>query len=416
MKSYRLFLAGLLCLSLLLTSAIPTPAVSEALSYIEIYSSYLGGDGYDEMRDVAFDVNGNLILVGGTVSGGPDTHIAFPTTQGVVQPQHNPLVNPDGVNNMDMFVAKLDAQGKLIWSTFLGGPCFDKAYAVETDRQGYIYIAGRAGCQFPHISPDAFQPQFMGGWSGAYGNQDGILLKLSPDGSQVIWASYFGTSEANALRDIDLDEYRNIYVIGGLQPGSSVSPSIAAGLNRGYRSTPYGDNDEIVAKISPDGRQVLWASLLGGSGFEQNSGSLRVASDQTVFTLTTTNSSDCPTVNAYDTTYNGGWDSYLARLSADGKNLLFATYVGGKGDDFAAGTHNLWIDLQGNPVFSGSTHSPDYPVSKSAFQPTYGGGASGTIETDGDLFVTIISSVGKRLVAGTYLGGSRGDGAAEGIT
>ncbi len=399
---------------LLLPLLIFWAASETTLTYPRVFSSPAGGSGYDEARDVTLDPNGNIYLVGGTRSGLPGS-TPFPTTPGVIQPLHNQADNPDGVQNMDMFITKLSPDGKIIWSTLLGGPCYDKAYAVEVDPWGYVYVAGRAGCDFPTITQGTFQPNFMGGWNNLYGNQDGIVIKLSPDASQVIWSSYFGTSEANALRDIDLDLSGNVYVIGGYQPGSTVSAAIASGLNLGYRSTPYGSEDALVAKISPDGKQILWASYLGGSGFEQNSNSLRVAPDRSVYAMTTSESQNAPVVNAYDPSYNGGKDTYLVRIAPDGKQLLFATYIGGSGDDFAAGTHNLWLDLAGNPIVSGSTRSQDYPVSKTAFQPNFRGGNTGDPNLDGDLFVTKISSDGKQLLASTYLGGSKADNNAEGI-
>ncbi len=418
-KAQILHLCQALFLFVCLIGLALTPQSGRAepeITYPSSFSSYLGGGAYEESRDVTLDSQGNIIMVGGTISGVPGSGAAFPTTPGVVQTVHNPGPNPDGVDNMDMFVTKLRPDGQMIWSTLMGGPCFDKAYAVEVDSWGYIYIAGRAGCNFPYITPNAFQTKFMAGWNAYYGNQDGIIIKLSPDGKKVIWASYFGVSEVNAIRDLDIDSSGAVYVIGGFPAGSTASPAIADGLTRGYRSKPLGSDDMLVAKISPNGQQVLWATLLGGSAIERPSGALRVAPDNSVYFLTTTNSVDAAVVNAYDSSFNGEWDTYLGRLSPDGKKLLFATYVGGSGNDFAASIHNLWIDRAGNPVFSGTTYSSNYPVTPGAFQQVFHGGSGASDTTDGDLFVTIISNDGKRLVASTYLGGKLADNASEGIT
>lgn len=385
-------------------------------SFPTTFSSYLGGGAYDESRDVTLDSQGNIYLVGGSNSGVPGSGTAFLTTPGVIQPIHNQAANPDGVDNMDMFVTKLSPDGQVIWSTLLGGPCFDKAYAVEVDIWGYVYVAGRAGCNFPYITPGAFQPNFMGGWTNYYGNQDAVILKLSPDGQRVIWGSYFGTSEANIIRDLDIDSAGAVYVAGGYPANSTASTAISDGLSRGYRSKPLGGDDLIVAKIAPNGQQVLWATLLGGSGTEHGSASLRLASDNSVYFLTTTNSANAAVVNAYDSSYNGDWDSYLGRLSADGKQLIFATYLGGSGNDFAANAHNLWIDLAGNPVIAGTTYSADHPVTPGGFQAVYHGGSGTSETTAGDLFVSILSSDGKRLVASTYLGGKLAENGNEGIT
>ena len=111
-----------------------------------------------------------------------------------------------------MYVAKLDPQGNLVWSTFIGGPNYDRAYAVEVDAQGFVYVAGRAGDQFP-VTAGVFQPNFNGSPDILpYGPQDGFLCKLRPNGSAIIWCSYFGTDDNKMIRDIDLDAQGNIYL------------------------------------------------------------------------------------------------------------------------------------------------------------------------------------------------------------
>jgi hypothetical protein len=410
----------LLCIAGSVLIVVSLSAFSTGLAGINqykiVFSSHIGGDQYEESRDVTIDVAGNIYLVGGTQSGEPGSSVTYPTTLGVVQPEHNQAENPDGVANFDVFVTKLDSKGQIIWSTFLGGPCYDRAYAVEVDNRGYVYIAGRAGCDFPYISLNAFQPDFMEGGAGKYGRQDGFILKLSPDGTRVIWASYFGSTEGDYLRDLDISPGGEVYVIGNHAPKGRLSSGIAVGLASGYRGKPLGGVDAILAKISPDGTKVLWASFIGGSDDEYGSSSLRVGSDKNIYALTTTESKNAQTVNAYDPTFNGKSDAYLVKFTPDGKTLLFATYLGGSGGDFTANAHNLWLDKYNNCIISGDTTSKDYPVTTNAFQKIYHGAVSDEWEKAGDLFVSIISSDGKRLLASTYFGGKLGDRAPEGIT
>lgn len=114
---------------------------------------------------------------------------------------------------MDVFVTKLSPDGDLIWSTYLGGPNYDRAYAVEVDSKGDVYVAGRAGEGFP-VTFGVVQEKF-GGDNDAntlYGKQDGFISKISADGSKLIWSTYFGGFGRGFIRDIDIDVNGRVYV------------------------------------------------------------------------------------------------------------------------------------------------------------------------------------------------------------
>jgi hypothetical protein len=88
-----------------------------------VFSTYIGGSRQDSIRDVATDREGNIYITGGTESSD------FPTTPGAYDTTFN------GWHNV--FVTKFHPEGNLLWSTFLGGPNYDRAYAIEVDRLDY---------------------------------------------------------------------------------------------------------------------------------------------------------------------------------------------------------------------------------------------------------------------------------------
>lgn len=181
----------------------PKPAYSATTP---VFSTYLGGVNEDYIRDVAIDSQGNIYITGGTDSDN------FPTTQGAYDRTYGTGVACaviGGAGVMDVFVTKLTPSGQIIWSTYLGGPCYDRAYGIEVDSQGYVYLTGRAGRGFPTTS-GTFQPAFNGYNQGAYGEENAFVAKISPDGSQLVWASYFGTNDGN--RDLALDQNGDIFV------------------------------------------------------------------------------------------------------------------------------------------------------------------------------------------------------------
>ncbi|QEG39401.1 SBBP repeat-containing protein [Roseimaritima ulvae] len=126
--------------------------VSHSLKGAEItFSTFLGGSEWEHARDVFVDDKRFVCVVGGTRSAD------FPTTENALQSKHDKTGNKIGSGGYcDAFVAKFDAEGKLVWSTLLGGPNYDRAYAVEVDGEGNVFVAGRAGPGFP-VTKEAFQ-------------------------------------------------------------------------------------------------------------------------------------------------------------------------------------------------------------------------------------------------------------------
>ena len=372
-------------------------------------SSYLGGVNNDWVRDVAFDSAGNFYLTGGAERPG----IGYTTA----------ILNPGtkestSVQELDVFVAKFDRSGRHLWTTVVGGPNYDRAYAIEVDAQGYIYVAGRAGRGFP-VTAGALQTTFMGGLGASfYGHQDGFVFKMAPDGRSLLWASYFGASDDGMIRDLAIDAAGNIYVSAQRSTGSSFPPEVQAVFNRGPYPTPAGGLDLVAAKISNDGSQLLWAMNLGGSSDEAGEGSIRVGPDGHPVVLTVTSSTNAPTTaGAYSRSLRGSTDFYLAKIRADGTGLVWATYLGGTNAE-AVETHHLTIDAEGNPVIAAGTMSTDFPITSGAYDATYNGsGGSGTgagTNYPGDIVAAKLSSDGSRLLASTYVGGRYGD-QAEGV-
>jgi hypothetical protein len=405
LRTYMHFRAFRSILPLLLTALIPSDTVF-AEHYEVVFSTYLGGTGrQDTARAVAMDADGNSYLAGGTSSAD------FPTTPGTYNRKYFGDGRSLGSHGpMDVFVTKFDPQGHLVWSTLLGGPNYDRAYTVRVDKLGFVYVGGRAGEGFP-TTPGTVQPEFEGDdkLNGAYGKQDGFLTKLSPDGSRIIWSTYFGTPGKAIIRDFDLDNDGNIYLVMIEHEGTCRHVTRGA-----FQEQPAGGMDNIVAKITADGKEVVWCSFIGGTGRDL-APSIRVGQDRRPVVAGSTFSTDFPvTDRCFQRQLRGQEDAFVAKFNADGSSLVFATLIGGSGEDGGAGKHGLALDRIGRACVTGHTFSSDFPVTPKAFQSRYGGGPSGDWRQRGDRFFAIVAADGSRLDAATLLGGGANDG-GEGV-
>jgi len=379
----------------------PSPAVTP---YSLVFSTLLDGSsgaGYEMVRDMAIDAQGNIYVTGGTTAAN------FPTTTGAYQTTFDSSGTSVGnLGPSNVFVAKISPSGQLLWSTFIGGPNYDRAYAVRVGTDGSVYVGGRAGPGFPTTS-GVVQPAFAGdsARNREYGAQDGFVAKLSSDGKQLLWSTYVGDSKGAFLRDIDVDSQGRVYLaaVGVAQPMSAFITSNA------WQPSPTGDgNDAAYIRLSADAKTVQYGTYYGASNSSSATStgvaSIRVAKDGSVVLASVENGTDFKTKNAYQPNNAGGADFILMKFST-ADQVVFATYLGGSGNELNE-THHMALDDSGRIYLSGATRSSNYPVTTGVYQRQLNGRS--------DTLVSILSANGQQLVASTLLGGN-GDEMTQGI-
>lgn len=223
----------------------------------------------------------------------------------------------------------------------------------------------------------------------------------------LVYSTYFWTGGAIAV-----DASGAAYVFGSTNQTSLPTVNAAQPSYRG------GSSDTYIAKLSPDGSTLMYATYLGGNGVDEPSG-IAVNSSGNAYMTGYTTSTNFPTWNPFQSQCTVGSngacsDAFIAELSADGSSLLYSTYLGGSGDDAPQG---IAVDSSGNAYLAGNTNSEDFPTAN-ALQTVAGGGTCTTATGAGflcrDAFVTELSATGDALIFSTYLGGSADD-AASGI-
>jgi photosystem II stability/assembly factor-like uncharacterized protein len=172
--------------------------------------------------------------------------------------------------------------------------------------------------------------------------------------------------------------------------------------------------DAFITKWDPTGSRILLSTYLGGSGMDGATG-IALDGAGNIWVAGNTSSPDFPVTN--QSKLNGEQNAFLAKISADGSKLLFATYLGGRTWESVSA---LAVDASGAAYIAGYTESADFPVTAGALQTSYKAGCpeppppnSSSRPNKGDAFVAKLRNDGAVEYA-TFLGGSCAD-TANGI-
>ena len=315
-----------------------------------VFSTYLGGRGFDQVAALAIDHDNPVYVAGGTNS--PD----FPITSNAFEKDCDGGAHT-GFCIGDAFVTEFDASGQsMVYSTYLGGTGYDAATGLAVDEQGQAYVVGQASSSnFPRSN--AYQ-------SSLSGPSDAFVTKLNATGTDVVFSTFLGGSGFDGATGVALDHRDRVYVTG-------TTNSMDFPLVRPFQSKNRGGfTDGFIAKLDSQTSELIYSTYLGGTGFDVP---LRIVVNgrDEASVVGFTSSTDLPTYNALNSFYGGGAaDAFVAMLDRSGQKLRFATYLGGTGDDYGYG---ITIG-RGNSVWvAGSTSSKDFPI-VNAFQPAYSGG------------------------------------------
>jgi hypothetical protein len=402
-----------------------------------VYSSYLGGNGFDQGYAIAVDSLGSAYVTGKTAT------VDFPITPGAFQTEYEggdsafiSKLNPegtaliystylngasgngiavDGTGNayvtgeastpnfpitpgafhtdpfgFDTFITKLNPTGSaLVYSSRFGGNFDDFGRGIALDAAGNAYITGWTVCRAPTCTfptVNAFQPNYGGG------NNDAFVSKINSSGSALLYSTYLGGGSILNLTDdwgegIAVDGAGSAYVTGyTYSPDFPVTPGAYAGN--------LGGLAVFVTKFSPSGTSLVYSSLFGSSGQDQGRGVAVDATGNAYVTGNTDGSNFPVTLGAFQTT--GTFDAFVTKFNPQGSALVYSTYLGG-----SAGVDRGWaiaVDVAGNAYIAGDTGSGNFPTADPV-QAQYGGGLS-------DAFVTKLNPTGSALVYSTFLGGS----------
>jgi len=351
-----------------------------------VYGTYLGSG--DAGLGMALDRAGHVYVIGTTRSS------SFPTTRGTLKRTNT------SISGGIVFVTKLGSDGRhLLASTLLGGTggasgYGDRGNAITVDGAGHMYVTGYTySHDFPTTVGAAQRTNRSATGSNAF------VAELSADGQHLLYSTLIGGHGQGDQGDVGvslaIDAVGHAYVTGLAR--STDFPTTVHAFQTHNAST-YHSTSAFIAGVGPGGR-LLYSTLLGGNGIAgelvEGDFGLHVAADtlgDTYIAGFTTSSNFPTTTHVVQRRPGGGEDAFVVKLSADGRRLIYSTYIGGNADDRA---YRITVDSTGNAYVTGFTYSTSFSIMPRATtqQPIAA-----------HAFVAKLSPDGRRLVYVTRIG------------
>ncbi len=327
--------------------------------------TYFGGANSEIFSSITLDNNNDIIAVGSTYSRN------LPVSPNAFQKNNN--------GDNDIYVAKFDFKGNLLWSTYIGGNSWEYAYGIKIDKYNriwivgetrssnfptknsnfvyrggffdgiiicfdengnliystqigggnydsfldlaindeYIYVVGRTGCYDYPITNDAFQKVIEGGYKGT-------LVRINLN-TFNIFSSFVGTGPRSVfLESIAIDNNNDI-ILGGF----TNDPDFKL-INNKLNTSFHGAYDIWLMKLDSY-FNIIWTNLYGGQGTDKVT-IIKTDALNNIYCLGFTNSRDINLVSPIQNSLGGDFDALIFKLDKTG-GMIWSTYLGGNSQE-----------------------------------------------------------------------------------
>jgi len=411
-----------------------------------VYSSYLGGTGYDYGNGIAVDSQGSAYVTGFTAS------TDFPTQNSIF-----PTSNGTGAS-YEAFVAKFNTSGTaLIYSTYLGGatPGQSVTNDIAVDPRFNAYVGGITNANDFPITGGAFQTlcaaEIDGSGNrvagcGASDQTSAFLTKIDPAGSALVYSTYLGGTNSSTITAVAVDSAGEAYVAGYTvstcgsdQPTYFCFPTTSGALLPGsWLTGTHSSTDAFFTKFDAAGATLLYSTLYGTltpadvshNQNPTNGSAIAIDANGDAYITGWTIDGNLPvTSGAFQTSASpliggtgnsliAGRRAFVAKFDptqSGQSSLIYGSYLGGtggSGGNAADQATGIAVDSGGSAYLTGSAGSPNFPTTPRAYQRTCY--SDGGVECS-TAFVTKLNPAGSALVYSTMLG-RPADGSGSTVT
>jgi gliding motility-associated-like protein len=370
------------------------------------YSTYLGGSTSTEVvSSLIVNPSNELMLFGAT--GSSD----FPVTAGAYDVSFNGGTNlffgsngTEYADGTDLYITKFNISGTaLLASTFVGGTENEGANSsttlvynygdyyrgeIQTDAAGNCYIASCTfSTDFP-VTAGCFQNSNGGG-------MDGVLFKMPPNLSTMMWSSYIGGVADDGCYALTIDPFLNVYATGGTS--SLDFPTTVGSFGPFYNG---GITDGFITKVQSDGSTILRSTLIGTGVYDQ-SFLIQLDNNLDVYVVGQSEGSMPVTPGVYS---NANSKQFIWQLDNNLSTILFSTNFGNGSGVVNISPSAFLVDTCGNIYVCGwggniltGTPTTGMPLTSDALQPS----------TDGfNFYLFVLTPDATSLLYATYFGGA----------
>lgn len=361
---------GLTCCFAALTGTFLLAVPAAHASPTRLWSTYYGGESDEGIYGLDLDGDDGVVVVGvgdstTGVAGNAVGYTTFDSSYG---------------GAADGYVARFDAAGDRLWSTYFGGDDLDTLRAVAVDGDDNIIAVG--------VTQSASGLATVGDTTLS-GGSDAVLVKFAPDGTRT-WATYFGGNDVETGFGVCVSPTGAIFIVGSTKSTTGVA------FNAATQSTLVGTSNAFIARFEDDGT-LTWATYYGGAVTQAQA--CAVDPKEYLWVTGTTTSTTNIALDGWDNTHNGSTDAFVALFDQDGE-LVRGSYYGGS--DFESG-YGITVD----PESSGAVYVAGYTDSENTGDVIADDGTSLTGFRDG--FVARFNVTLDDRVWGTYFGGENGE-------
>lgn len=292
-----------------------------------------GANGSDNEtgRSVCTDASGNVFVAGMSASSTFDVSGTTFTNNAVTF-------------GRDIFVAKYDPMGNLIWARQGGGPNHEYVHSIAADQAGNVVVVGQFDSPIMVLGPLTLNNTTPTTTTNPYANISDIFIAKYDGSGNVIWARSAGSTRLDYIHSVNIDANNDILVCGEYQGKTLSFGSIV--LNN--TDTLGYETDVFVAKYNAAG-SLQWARTHGG------------IMDENAYGISTDASGNCYVIGEFQSTAMSfgnitltntvppGFDIFIGKYDTNG-NVLGATAVYGNGSEIA---NSVSCDGNGNVYILG---------------------------------------------------------------
>ena len=269
---------------------------------------------------------------------------------------------------------------------------FAAGYDICTDGEGNIYISGNTRDKNFPASEDAYQTEIKG-------EADAFVAKFTPEG-ELVFATLIGGAKREHHTGLTVDGEGYIYLMGGTH--SDDFPVTEGSYDTSFNGEGQWAGDVYVTKIDPSGSEIVFSTFIGGEVEETvTAGGIQLDSKGNIVIAGTTHSQDFPATNGVICSEYTNQDSFIAKFSPDGDQLLFSTSVGRGRYEMIT---SIAVDDQDNIYVTGYTATSELPATDDAIRKNLTTPITPRFKGGIDHFVAKINDKGTELLYLSYLG------------